>query len=368
MADPIALAVPFFFLLIGVELLLARRRGLRVYRLTDAVTDLSCGITSQVMLLLWVSLQLGIYTWVFTHAALVTWPRAWMPWVLAVVGVDFLYYWWHRLSHERNVLWAAHVVHHSSEDFNLAVALRQAVLTSWTVLPFYLPLALLGVPPLVYATCVAVSTLYQFWIHTALVPDVRGPVAKVLNLPSHHRVHHAVNPQYLDKNYGAIFIVWDRLFGTFAEEDEAPVYGLTKPLGSFDPIWAQVHYWVELARHTRNAVGFRRKVGVWLASPAATGTRDDEPASPRVKYDREVSPGVRRFVLAQYVLVTTGAFLLMMFHRALSPATVVLGGAAVLGGVIATGALFEGRRWANLAEAAHVVLGVLAVAAWVHGA
>lgn len=371
MADPIALAVPFFFVLIAIEVLVARRRGVAVYRLTDAVTDLSCGITSQVVLLVWVSLQLGIYTWVFEHAALVRWPAPWLPWLVALLGVDFLYYWWHRLSHEVNVLWAAHVVHHQSEDYNLAVALRQAVLTSWTVLPFYLPLAVLGVPPLVYAASVAISTLYQFWIHTQLVGKVRGPLDLVLNLPSHHRVHHAVNPQYLDKNYGAILIVWDRLFGTYEEEVERPVYGLTKPLGSFDPIWAQVHYWFELAALSRRAVGLRAKLRVWLASPAETGAESPEAASSalatRPKYDRVVPHGTVVYVLAQYAVLVVVTFALMMWHRSLPRGAVVLAGCMIVGGVLAIGALFEGRRWAKVAEASRLAFGAAAVVAWVHG-
>jgi sterol desaturase/sphingolipid hydroxylase (fatty acid hydroxylase superfamily) len=218
MPDPIALAVPMFFVLIGLELAWAKRRGVKVYGFTDALTDLSCGITSQVVLLVRAAAQLGAYAWVYEHARLFTIEPTWLAWFVAFVGVDFLYYWWHRLSHEVNFLWAAHVVHHQSEDYNLAVALRQAVLTSWTALPFYLPLAVLGVPVAVYAIVHALSTLYQFRIHTQLVGRIRGPLDWILNLPSHHRVHHAINERYLDKNYGAMLIVWDRLFGTYAEE------------------------------------------------------------------------------------------------------------------------------------------------------
>ncbi len=370
MADPIALAVPFFFVLIGIELLVARRKRVSVYRLTDAITDLSCGITSQIVLLVWVSIQLGIYTWVFEHGARIAWPSPWMPWAFGLLGVDFLFYWWHRLSHEVNVLWAAHVVHHQSEDYNLAVALRQAVLTSWTILPFYLPLALLGIPPLVYATCAALSTLYQFWIHTQLVGRTFGPLAKVLNLPTHHRVHHAVNPRYLDKNYGAILIVWDRLFGTYEDENEAPVYGLTKPLRSFDPVWAQVHYWFELAKLTRDARGLRKKLRVWVASPAETGAEapyTGEPIATRSKYDHQVPRATAVYVLVQYVVVVAVTFALMMWHRALPKATVILAGAAVLGSVFAIGALFEGRRWAKVAEAGRLVVLAVAAFAWVRG-
>ena len=174
MRNYIALAIPFFFVLIGAELLWARVRGARVYRFNDAITDISCGVTSQVTAIFWGLLQLAIYAWIYDHHALIRFTAAWPAWLIAFAGVDLLYYWWHRLSHEVNFLWAAHIVHHQSEDYNLAVALRQAVLTTWTSLPFYAPLALFGVPPLVWAAMVAFSTLYQFWIHTQLVGKLRG--------------------------------------------------------------------------------------------------------------------------------------------------------------------------------------------------
>jgi alkylglycerol monooxygenase len=365
-ANPIALAVPVFFVSIGVEIALAKRRGVSVYRFTDAVTDLSCGITSQIILLVWAATQLAIYGWVLEHAGLVRhWPTAWLPWVVAFVGVDLLYYWWHRLSHEVNVLWAAHVVHHQSEDYNLAVALRQAVLTSWTVLPFYLPLALLGVPTIVYATMVAFSTLYQFWIHTQLVGRLGGPLEKVLNLPHHHRVHHAINPQYLDKNYGAVLVVWDRLFGTYEDEVEAPVYGITKPLASFDPMWAQVHYWLEMARMSRAARRPADKLRAWLASPAwkPEGFVVETPSvTGRAKYDRAISRRMTAWVGGCYALVVASTFSIMMWHAAMPRDALVLGGAAVVIALAAIGGLFEHKRWAPLAQVVSFALGAAAIA------
>src|SRR5690606_31238042 len=150
---------------------------------------------------------------------------------------DFAYYWWHRASHRISFLWAAHVVHHQSEDYNLAVALRQAWFTSLSSWVLNLPLAFLGVPPLVYGVCAALNTLYQFWIHTRLVGKL-GPLEWVLNTPSHHRVHHGIDAPYLDTNYGGVFIVFDRLFGTFVEETHEPRYGTLDPIRSFDPVWA----------------------------------------------------------------------------------------------------------------------------------
>ena len=369
MPDPIAFAIPFFFLLIGGELLLAKRRGVVVYRFTDALTDLSCGITSQVILIFWAATQLAIYAWVYQHARLVnlspSWGAPWLPWAFAFVGVDFLYYWWHRLSHEVNVLWAAHVVHHQSEDYNLAVALRQSVLTGWTSLPFYLPLAILGVPTLVFAVVHALSTLYQFWIHTQLVRKFRGPVDWILNLPSHHRVHHAINPAYLDKNYGATLVIWDRLFGTYAEEVAPPVYGITKPLASFDPLWAQIHYWLDLGRMMRAAKRPIDKLRVWVASPAWKPEGYVVVAPPvegRTKYDHPLSRPLTAYLLLQYALVVAATTALLMWHHGLPRSVVVTGVLAVLGTLVAVGALLEHKPWAVRAEVGRLAIGSLAIA------
>ena len=368
MPDPIALAVPFFFLLIAIEYAWAKRRGVVVYRFTDSLTDLSCGITSQIVLIFWAATQLAIYAWVFERAHLLTLSPWWLQLVVAFVGVDLLYYWWHRLSHEVNFLWAAHVVHHQSEDYNLAVALRQAVLTSWTVLPFYVPLALLGVPPFVFSITVAFSTLYQFWIHTQLVRKSRSPIAWILNLPTHHRVHHAINPQYLDKNYGATLVIWDRLFGTYAEEVEAPVYGITKPLASFDPLWAQVHYWLELGSMTKAARRPFDKLRVWFASPAWKPDGyvvEVPPITARTKYDRPLSKRLRSYVAVQYVVVIGATFSLLMWHQSISRKVLVLGALAVLAALVAIGALLEGRRWAVGAELGRLVLAGVVVTMFV---
>ncbi len=265
MPNPIALAIPFFFLLMGVEIFFARRRGLKLYRFPDAIVDLSCGMTQQILLVFEVGVLVAAYKWLYQHRLFEFAPGSVWPWVIAFFAVDFVYYWWHRFSHESNVLWAVHMVHHQSEDYNLAVALRQAVLSVWTILPFHLPLALVGVPPVVMLLVDSLSTLYQFWIHTELVGKM-GWYEWIFNTPSQHRVHHAVNPVYLDKNYAATLCIWDRLFGTFEPEVEQPVYGLVKPLGSFNPMWAQVHHFFDMAKRAREFRGLD-KLRVWLRGP-----------------------------------------------------------------------------------------------------
>jgi sterol desaturase/sphingolipid hydroxylase (fatty acid hydroxylase superfamily) len=361
MINPIAVAIPVFLILIGGELLWARaRKRSSIYRFNDSVIDIGCGIASQVTEVFYGAAILAIYEIVYQHR-LVSMP-VWAQWVVAFVGVDFLYYWWHRASHEVNFLWAAHIVHHQSEDYNLAVALRQAILTAWTNLPFYLPLAVIGVPTIVWATMHALSTLYQFWIHTQLVGKARGPIDWILNLPSHHRVHHAINPQYLDKNYGATLIIWDRLFGTYEEEVAPPVYGITKPLGTFNPLWAQFHYWFELARLSWEAPNFMDKLRVWWKSPAwgpeglpKPPIRDVSPDTYK-KFDTTVSPRVRTYILLQFGLIIGVTFSMLWWQTKLPLLALVAMGTVSMIALSTFGALLEGRRWAVPAEVARLAL------------
>jgi len=370
----IALAVPFFFLLIGLELVIARRRGLRLYRLNDALADLGCGITQQMTLLFFGAALLAAYVWLYDHARVYDLGRhPVLAWVGAFVAVDFTYYWWHRASHRIGFLWAAHVVHHQSEDYNFAVALRQAVLTPLTSLPFALPLALLGVPPVAYATAEALSTLYQFWIHTELVGKL-GPLEAVINTPSHHRVHHARNPRYLDRNYGAVLIIWDRMFGTYVPEEERPSYGITKPFRSFNGVWAQLAPLAALAGLARGAPGWKQRLQAWIAPPERhfpwQAADDDAGAgnpagNPAGKHDVPVAPALRRYLLASFTLVTAGAFCLMLLGPSLPMPMVAVGAGLVILAMVTTGGLVEQRRWARPLEAARWVATAAALIALV---
>jgi sterol desaturase/sphingolipid hydroxylase (fatty acid hydroxylase superfamily) len=366
----IALAIPFFFLLIGVELLVARRRKRAVYRFADAVTDLGCGVTQQILLLFFNGLLLAGYLWVYHHARVIDLGRhAVAAWAVALVAVDFIYYWWHRASHRVNFLWAAHAVHHQSEDYNLAVALRQAVLTPFTSLPFSLPLAAIGIPPLIYITADALSTLYQFWIHTELVGRL-GPLEQVINTPAHHRVHHARNPEYLDRNYGAMLIVWDRMFGTYAPERAPPRYGITKAFRSFNALWAQLHPIAELAALARGAPGWRDRLRVWLAPPERSfpwHAAAVAPAETRDKFDLPVSRGLRAYLLASFALAVAATFGLMLWSERMPGPRLAVGAALVLLAMFTTGALIEARRWARPLELARVMITLVALVWFVRG-
>lgn len=259
--NPIVYAIPVFFLLMAVEMWVAHLRGRRAYRMGDTIGSVGLGVYSQLTGLYARLLSFGLYVLVYESLRWFDLPRdALWVWCGALLLYDFLYYWHHRAGHEIALFWAAHVVHHQSEDYNLGTALRQTssgFLVGWV---FYLPMALLGVPPLVFAVVALIDLLYQYWIHTEQVGRL-GWFDRVFASPSNHRVHHAVNDRYLDKNYGGILILWDRCFGTFAEErdDDPPVYGTRKPLRSFDPVWANLETYVDLV-----AASWRARGGLWV--------------------------------------------------------------------------------------------------------
>jgi alkylglycerol monooxygenase len=364
----IAFAIPFFLLLIGVEILVARSRGRSVYRLQDALADLGCGVGQQVVMVFAGAALLAGYAWLYDHARAVTFrPGSAAPWLIAFVFVDVVYYGWHRLSHEVNLMWAAHAVHHQSEDYNLAVALRQSILTSFTSLPFYFPMAFLGVPTVAYATMVAFSTLYQFWIHTELVGDL-GVLEWFLNTPSHHRVHHAVNPQYLDRNYGAILIVWDRLFGTFAREEEAPIYGTTKPIASFNPAWAQVQAWFEIAGKARPLPRRRDRLRMWIAPPSWNPAGAPPPGlaelRARPKYAADVPLALRLYALVEFTPLIAATFLMLLWQYTAPRGPLLAAALLVFWTLASLGALMDGRRWGVPLELARLATLGAALVAW----
>ena len=268
--NPIGIAVPFFFALMLIEWFYAKRSGRTLYRLNDAVAALTCGMGDQLVGLLSSVLTVAAYAWVQSQWSLFTWDMASpLTWVLGILLVDLCYYAYHRFSHRVNFAWATHVVHHQSEDYNLAVALRQPWFTqayNWT---FYPPLALLGLPAPVWLGAYALNLIYQYLIHTQAI-DRLGPLEWVMNTPSHHRVHHGTNAAYIDKNYAGILIIWDRLFGTFEAEVEPVTYGVLKPIRSWNPVVANAMPIVNLAREAAAQERWADKLRMWIAEPGWT--------------------------------------------------------------------------------------------------
>lgn len=308
MRDPIVYAIPVFFLLIlleyGISLLLKRN----VYHVHDAISDLGCGISNRLIVSLIAGSLALAYESVHSRFALLQFETSSITtWILTFLLVDLIYYFWHRLSHRVNFMWAVHVVHHQSEDYNLAVALRQALFSPITSFPLTLMLAVLGLPTFVVFTCSALNTVYQFWIHTELIGKL-GPLEWVLNTPSHHRVHHGINRRYLDKNYAGVFIIWDRIFHTFELETERVVFGIVEPLKNWNPIWANFDHWKKMWGKSRLHNDWR----VFIKGPEWTPAGSQLPLEgvpAQVKYETRGRPPALLIVLLISALGLTYVYL-----------------------------------------------------------
>jgi sterol desaturase/sphingolipid hydroxylase (fatty acid hydroxylase superfamily) len=268
--------LPFFLLYVaamgGEGLLLwarGHRRGeveLRGYGWSDTATNVVSWLTAMAA---WIPINVATYlvsAWLWQHRVIDVGTGA-MAWLVAAIGWDLSFYWQHRAEHEVRVLWAGHVTHHSSERFNYSTGFRQSW-TPWTGPLFYSGWALVGVRPELLFVAGGWNLVYQFFLHTELVPKLPAWTEAWLNTPSHHRVHHATNPQYRDRNYGGALVVWDRLFGTFVAERETPVYGITTPLRSHDPLWIQLHEYAAIARDAWHAPGWRSRVACLVRMPS----------------------------------------------------------------------------------------------------
>lgn len=311
----ITYAVPLFFILIAIELIFSILAGRKVYRLNDSVNDLSCGVMDRVVQISVEAVVLAAYIFIYENYRMfdfASWSAA-AKWGVAFalfLGVDFCFYWHHRFGHEWAIGWATHVVHHQSEEFNFIVALRQSSLEHHLVFFFYLPLALLGFPPSWYVAMFSLNLIWQFFCHTRFVGKL-GPLEWILNTPSHHRVHHGRNPKYLDKNYAGTLIIWDRMFGTFQEEEEEPVYGITKPLHSWNPLWANYHVWYELGREAWYAPYWWDKIRIWFMPlgwvPRGLPAKPDPPevdAATVIKYDMNPPKYLMWYALFHFAIAT----------------------------------------------------------------
>ena len=306
-------AMPSFLVLVLFEKAYGRFKGEDTVRLNDMISSLSSGITNVTKDVLGLSIAVITYSWLVSKLAIIELPLTWMSYVVAFIALDFSGYWTHRITHEYNIFWNSHIIHHSSEEFNLACALRQSIssfVRLFTI--FLLPAAILGVPAQVIGIVAPLHLFAQFWYHTRHIGTM-GILEKIIVTPSHHRVHHAINPEYIDKNYGQIFIIWDKWFGTFQEErDDVPcAYGVTRPVRTWNPIRINFMHLGLLIRDAWFASSWTDKLRIWFMPlgwrPADVAVRFPvnkiEEVNDYQKYDTANSNGVIAWITVQMAIL-----------------------------------------------------------------
>ena len=370
-ATALLYATPFFIGLVLIEILYGRFVKDQKHNLMDTVSSLSSGLTNVVKDSLGLVLILVSYPFLLEHLALIEIKATWLVWVVAFVALDFAGYWNHRLSHQINLFWNQHVIHHSSEEFNLACALRQPISN---LLGYYalllIPAALLGVPNQVIAILAPIHLFAQFWYHTQYIGKM-GILEYVIVTPSQHRVHHAINPEYIDKNLGQIFCIWDRMFGTFQEEldDVPPQYGVLKPANTWNPIIINFQHIWRLMQDAWRTRSYWDKLRIWFM-PTGWRPKDVKDKYPVEviqdvynfkKYRPETSPWLKGYALFQ--LIATTFLMLFMFYSysEIGFDGLLLFGAFIFVGIYGYTTLMDRKSYAVLIEVIRGVAGLVLI-------
>lgn len=360
-------AIPFFIILLLIEVWAASRKNAKVVRSMDTLSSLSSGMTNSIKDVLGLTVVILSYRWVESRVGLFEIEATWYAYVLAFIGIDFAGYWSHRLNHQVNYFWNHHIIHHSSEEFNLGCALRQTV-SAWFSLGFLFlfPTALLGVPPEVIAVVQPLHLFAQYWYHTRLI-DRMGFLEKIIVTPSHHRVHHAINKEYLDKNLAQIFIIWDKLFGTFQEElkDVPPVFGVKRPVRTWNPILINFQHLWQLIKDAWHARSWWDKARIWFMP---TGWRPEdvtknypldviEDVYAYEKYDPNSSFALKSWSWTQHIF--SFAFMMYMFNSLskLPFQSALMFGLFLIVSIFSYTLLMDRHNYALIVESFRVVLG-----------
>ncbi len=360
-------AIPIFSILIGIEMIAARRRKIQINHPADMISSLSSGLTNTIRDGIKFGFVLLSYSWLVEKLTIYKVEPVWAAVVIAFIVQDFTGYWLHRLNHRVNVFWNRHIIHHSSEEFNLSCALRQSI--SDTVkfgAIFMVPAALLGIPMSIFAVLGPIHLFMQFWYHTRLI-DKMGWLEKVIVTPSHHRVHHAINPEYLDKNYGQIFIIWDKLFGSFQPELATvnPVYGIIRPARTWNPIIINFKHLWQLIKDASRTENIWDKIRIWFMP---TGWRPEdmtekfpirviENPSNQIKYKSENSATLIIWSWMQMVITLGLMFHLFIVSSSVGPSFTLIYALLLIIHVFAYTSLLDGRNYAILAEGIKFILG-----------
>lgn len=361
-------AIPFFLALLLIEVWAANRKNAKVIRSMDTLSSLSSGMTNSIKDVLGLTVVILSYRWVEARVGLFDIEATWYAYVLAFIGIDFAGYWSHRLNHQVNYFWNHHIIHHSSEEFNLGCALRQTV-SAWFSMGFLFlfPTAVLGVPPEVIAVVQPLHLFAQYWYHTRLI-DRMGFLEKIIVTPSHHRVHHAINEQYLDKNLSQIFIIWDKLFGTFQEElkDVPPVYGVKRPVRTWNPILINFQHLWQLIKDAWRAQSWWDKLRIWFMP---TGWRPGDVAENYPleiiqdvyaynKYDPSTSVALKGWSWTQWLITASAMMYMFNSLTVLTFQSALMLGLFLVVSVFSYTLLMDRHQYALLVESLRVLLGI----------
>lgn len=343
----IALAVPFFIFFILLEYWVSIKKNKQLFHFNEAIANLNVGIGERLSDMLTTGAFFYVFTWVHAHFALFKFSSTALTWVVLFLLTDLVWYWYHRFGHEVNFFWCAHVVHHQSEDFNFTVSARITIFQAiarglfWSILP------LIGFDPKMITILLLIHGAYPFFTHTQLIGKL-GWLEKIFVTPSHHRVHHSSNLAYLDKNYGDVLIIWDKLFGTYAVEKEAPVYGLTTPLNSHSFLWQHFHFFLEMAVAFKQASGFKNKWVVIFGKPNQIDYRIRPYLEKKLlsrNWQGEQTIWLKQFILLQTAFTLLLLFTVVLFEFYLKPIQLGIAAAFIILSVISTGAMLEQKRW-----------------------
>ncbi|UJP66357.1 sterol desaturase family protein [Mongoliitalea daihaiensis] len=367
-AKALSFAVPFFLILIIIEEFAARKMKKQVNTGMDTISSLSSGMTNTLKNLMGLSVVIVSYGWMVDKVAIFQIESTWWVYLIAFIGIDFAGYWTHRFDHTVNAFWNRHIVHHSSEEFNLSCALRQSISAIFGIYFFlYIPMAFIGVPAEVVAIIAPIHLFAQFWYHTRLINKM-GFLEYILVTPSHHRVHHAINDRYLDKNLAQIFIIWDKLFGTFQEEleEEPPVYGVKKPVNTWNPLIINyVHLWA-LVQDAWRTKSYWDKLRIWFMP---TGWRPADVAEKypwaywknafeQVKYDSKPSKTLQIWSWVQLVISFAMVFHVLIAFVSFQYVEVMLYATFMMVSIFAYTSLMDKSRIAIPAELLRFAMGI----------
>lgn len=359
----IIIATPFFLVLVLAEYFAMRKKNKDYYHLNDAITNLNIGVGHVVSKVIVGVFLIWMYNLVYTHLRIFTIPSGVFSFVFCLIAYDFFFYWAHRYGHEMNIFWGAHGVHHQSEYYNLTVALRQSWIHAVLAFFIFLPIPFLGVDTKTFFSILSINSFYQFWIHTDMVNRMPKWFEAIFNSPMHHRVHHGRDAKYIDKNHAGMFIFWDKLFGTYKEEEETPHYGVTRPINSWNPVWANIEYYVGMVKNAKRFSSVKDKLKYIVAKP---GWQPEDAGGPipipvvsddYKPYDASpINKGLSWYVLVQFLFIIIGLVSYLYHYDKLPTFYKVLGYCLIMLSTVICGAIMEQKAWVKYAEYARLFI------------